>query len=257
MRKKIFLSHAHEDKDIVSNIAEELRKTFGEENIFYDSWSMKPGESFIDGMNKGLEECLYFFLFMSETSLKKPMVRLEWHNALVASLLDNSHFIPVRVDDIKPPAILLTKLYLDMYNRGLPQTIEDIKMLLAGKGIYDPASMEPFSNLFVKFEKTTDGLVILINAKKLVEHSNNFAFWTSDGKKPSANGLLFTNSGNVKYDNEEIPVKTIKQQWAITPNTPATFVISNPSSKFRIRIFQIIGEGANLLNDSEIDMSAF
>jgi hypothetical protein len=143
---------------------------------FMIAWSTKPGEKLIDGMNKGLEKCLYFFLFMSEISMTKHMVRLEWHNALLDSLNDKTRFIPVRMDNIEPPAILMTTLYLDMYNRGLPQTTEDIKSLVMGKGIYNPNELKPFQNLNVEIKKTSEMVEITIGAKRLVEHENYFAF---------------------------------------------------------------------------------
>ena len=43
----IFLSHNWKDKDVVEPIAVRLKDVYGEENVFYDSWSIKPGENII------------------------------------------------------------------------------------------------------------------------------------------------------------------------------------------------------------------
>lgn len=246
MRDQIFLSHAHEDKEIVGLIAEDLRLTFGANNIFYDSWSMKPGENLIDGMNKGLERCLYFFLFMSETSLKKPMVRLEWYNALLDSLNDKSHFIPVRIDNIQPPAILMTTLYLDMYNRGLPQTIEDIKSIVWGRGMYNPNELKPFQNLFVEISKDNK-VNIVIGAKRLVEHENLFAFWTSDNKHPFVKGLSETGTARIVSNGVEKEVYFIRQHRPITPHSPSVFEINDPSESFSLEIYHVLGNQPILL----------
>ena len=53
----IFLSHNYKDKDIVEPIAVRLKEIYGEDNVFYDSWSIKPGESIIGKMNDGLTKC--------------------------------------------------------------------------------------------------------------------------------------------------------------------------------------------------------
>lgn len=48
MSAKIFLSHNYHDKPVVEQVAIKLRDIFGEKNVFYDSWSIQPGESIID-----------------------------------------------------------------------------------------------------------------------------------------------------------------------------------------------------------------
>jgi hypothetical protein len=240
MRNKVFLSHAHEDKDLVGQIAEELRQVFGEDRIFYDSWSMKPGESLIGKMSDGLENCSHFFLFMSEVSLEKPMVRLEWHNGLIKSLKDASSFIPVRIDNISPPEILTTTLYLDMYNRGLPQTIEDMNLLIDGKGLYNPAKLKPYNNFDVALEKHKDKeLKISINAKKLTEPVNRFALWVSDGKKVTAYGMSTSSSGELSFNGAKRDVVVIEQNRTITPGNPQEFYITDPGDDFEIEIYHL------------------
>ena len=41
---KVFLSHTNSDKHIVEAFALALRNAFGQENVFYDSWSIQPGD---------------------------------------------------------------------------------------------------------------------------------------------------------------------------------------------------------------------
>lgn len=40
----IFLSHNKQDKIIVRQIAETFEKVFGREKVFYDEWSIQPGD---------------------------------------------------------------------------------------------------------------------------------------------------------------------------------------------------------------------
>ena len=51
----IFISHQHSDKEFIGEIAEMLKNLYGEEKVFYDDWSIKPGENIINEMNTGLE----------------------------------------------------------------------------------------------------------------------------------------------------------------------------------------------------------
>ena len=57
----IFLSHNYKDKPVVEQIAIRLRNIYGEDSVFYDSWSIKPGEGIIDKMDEGLVKADYFF----------------------------------------------------------------------------------------------------------------------------------------------------------------------------------------------------
>ncbi|MEZ9858651.1 toll/interleukin-1 receptor domain-containing protein [Vibrio splendidus] len=256
MRNKVFLSHAHEDKDLVGQIAEELRQAFGEDRIFYDSWSMKPGESLIGKMSEGLDECSHFFLFMSAVSLEKPMVRLEWHNGLIKSLKDASSFIPVRIDNISPPEILTTTLYIDMYNRGLPQTIEDMNLLINGQGLYNPSKLKPFNNFHVTLEQHKDKeLKISINAKKLTEPVNRFALWISDGAKATAYGMSTTSSGKLSFNGTEREVQVIEQNRTITPGNPQDYYITTPGDDFNIEVFHLpTPQNVNPIFSSNVNM---
>ena len=49
----IFLSHTHDDMPVVEPFALQLRKIFGEEKVFYDSWSIQPGDGIIEKINDG------------------------------------------------------------------------------------------------------------------------------------------------------------------------------------------------------------
>ena len=72
----IFLSHNSKDKHIVEPIAIKLRDEFGQDNVFYDSWSIQPGEGIIAKMNEGIERCEVCFYFVSSNSLNSFMVNL-------------------------------------------------------------------------------------------------------------------------------------------------------------------------------------
>ena len=74
---KIFISHNYNDKQIIEPIAIKLGTIYGRENVFYDSWSIQPGDGIIDRMNSGLFECDFFFFFVSKNSLQSEMVKLE------------------------------------------------------------------------------------------------------------------------------------------------------------------------------------
>ena len=59
----IFLSHNYKDKPVVEQVALRLKSIYGIDKVFYDSWSIQPGDGIIDKMNEGLSNCK-FFLFL-------------------------------------------------------------------------------------------------------------------------------------------------------------------------------------------------
>ena len=73
----IFFSYNHNDEQLVDMIARRLELEFGRDNIFYDKWSMQPGDSIIGKMNEGLEQFTTFFYFLSPNSLTSKMVAKE------------------------------------------------------------------------------------------------------------------------------------------------------------------------------------
>jgi hypothetical protein len=164
----IFLSHNYKDKDVVGPIAVQLAEKFGQDNVFYDSWSIRPGDGIIGEMNNGLERCKYFFFFISRNSLESKMVSLEWQAALHKSTNSDMRFIPIKVDNANQPVILIDKLYIDMYKEGLDQTLLRMIDVIENKPSVPYA--DTFENVIVKIESLTKAhYKITVSARKFAE----------------------------------------------------------------------------------------
>lgn len=111
----IFISYTQKDKQIVDVIAQRLSAVFGRDNIFYDAWSIQPGDGIIDKMDKGLGNCKFFFFFVSKNSLMSQMVKLEWQNAIIKATKGEARIVPVKLDDVMMPNVLLQTLYIDIF----------------------------------------------------------------------------------------------------------------------------------------------
>ena len=129
----IFLSHNSKDKIIVEPIAIKLREVFGQDNVFYDSWSIQPGDGIIDKMNEGLANCSLFYFFVSKNSLESFMVKLEWQNAVMRMSNGKAKLIPVRIDDCLLPPILSQSLYIDLYTNGFDVALRQFYIILVVK----------------------------------------------------------------------------------------------------------------------------
>jgi len=132
----IFLSHNYQDKTIVESIAIKLSAVYGMEKVFYDSWSIQPGEGIIDKMNEGLLQCKFFFFFVSKNSLESNMVKLEWQNALYRATQNKVKVIPVKLDDCFMPAILTQTLYIDIFGKGLEFGFRQIVDVINNKNTF-------------------------------------------------------------------------------------------------------------------------
>jgi hypothetical protein len=136
----IFISHTRKDKPIVDTIAQRLAAVFGQERIFYDSWSIQPGDGLIEKMDEGLRNCKFFFFFVSKNSLDSKMVKLEWQNAIIKATKGEVRIIPVKLDDCMMPNVLLQTLYIDIFGQGLENGIRQMIDVIQGRSTYQPGT---------------------------------------------------------------------------------------------------------------------
>ena len=176
----IFLSHNVKDKDFVGPIAQNLKDIYGKDNIFFDTWSIKPGENIIEEMSKGLEKCKFFFYFITENSLNSEMVKLEWTSALKRKSTHKIAFIPIKADHKEPPVIISAINYLDLYTNGLETTLLQIKEIIEEE---DKEKTYPaFKNIeaYALLKDQDDfKLELYVNAKKFYEPNCQFGFCTT------------------------------------------------------------------------------
>ena len=159
---KIFISHNYKDKPIIEPVAIKLGEIYGRENVFYDSWTIQPGDGIIDKMNDGLLECDFFF-FVSKNSLQSKMVRLEWQNALLKATNNTAKLIPVKLDDCLMPAILMQNLYIDIFGKGLEFGFRQIVDVINHQNTFQE-QFPTYENVRGKITKIENGYKIEISA---------------------------------------------------------------------------------------------
>ncbi len=175
MGPKIFISYNHNDSSIVDNILQKLESEFGQNNIFYDKWSIQPGDSIVGKMNEGLSYFSIFFFFVSTNSLQSKMVSLEWQTALNRATNKELKFVAVKIDDCAVPTIISNMKYLDLYDEGFDDTVEKMKRIIRSENTYQP--VEEFQNLRAKITWITERqCIVTIKATLFAEWSPTFAF---------------------------------------------------------------------------------
>ncbi len=170
----IFLSHNHKDKTLVRQIAETLEKVYEQDKVFYDEWSIQPGDSIIQQMNEGLTICKYFFFFVSKNSLMSKMVELEWQSALVKKVKENIAFVPVRIDNCIIPQILANTLYIDLFTQGLDVAKRQIVDVINGTNTYR-SNINPFHNVIGYITNEEKKVTIEFRAEYYMEPHSEYA----------------------------------------------------------------------------------
>lgn len=178
----IFLSHNYNDKPVVEQIALKLSAIYGQNNVFYDSWSIQPGQGIIDKMNEGLTNCRYFLFFISKNSLTSEMVKLEWQNALFKAAQNRILFIPIRMDASVMPAILTQNLYIDLFAQGIEVALRQIVDVINGNNTFREQNRQ-FSNMVAYKYREGDKLVIECHAEHFLEPISSFMFCTQQDPK--------------------------------------------------------------------------
>jgi hypothetical protein len=234
-----FLSHTHVDKPVVEPIAIRLREILGEENVFYDSWSIQPGDGIIDKMNEGLASPDFVFFFVSAASLKSNMVKLEWQNALYKATKGKTRVIPVRVDGSEMPPVLMQNLWIDLHANGIEAAITQIIGVIQGTSSFTPQH-GGFSNLTWSAQaKPDDTLEITIRASHLMEpnpmfivltpHSSDEISVSLTGGQPSRGGF----NKDIKLDDGTVwnGFAIAPLGGAITPNIPMRISVKSNGPK--------------------------
>lgn len=184
---KIFLSHNWKDKILVEPFALRLADTFGQANVFYDSWSIQPGDGIIDKMNAGLGSADLFFFFVSANSLASKMVDLEWQNALMKASKGSLRLVPIRLDASLIPPILMQTAYLDLYTNGLEATLRQAVDLALGRNTFSP-QFNGFSNFSVAVTPSDDEVLITVEAVHYMEPRCHFLVLTTDNDSETSVG---------------------------------------------------------------------
>ena len=195
----IFLSHTYKDKELVRQIAQTLERVFGQNRIFYDEWSIQPGDSIIGKMDEGLSKCKYFLLFISANSISSSMVTLEWHNALM-KINRGIKIIPVRLDSTAVPTILSHILHIDLYSHGLDIATRQIIDVVSGNNTYRPVN--DFCNLLATVDVSSTSVAVEIAAKHYLEPHSNYAFVVDNAKDISCDVLeqVLVHSGKTQVN---------------------------------------------------------
>lgn len=108
----IFISHNHNDKPFVRELAAKLA-LFGIK-AWVDEFEMLPGDSLIGKVQEGMQSCEYLGAVLSKNSVESAWVNREISAALAGEMeYQRVVVLPLLIDDCKIPLFLRDKLFAD------------------------------------------------------------------------------------------------------------------------------------------------
>jgi hypothetical protein len=117
----IFISYAHEDAQVASEIAAAL-DSLGL-RPWIDEREVQPGESFLKRMSEGLSAADYVVVLFSGASLRSHWVEREWMSSLARR---DPIVVPVRLDTSEIPVLIRDLVWIDFVPSS-EQGIEKLK----------------------------------------------------------------------------------------------------------------------------------
>lgn len=117
---QVFISHAHEDETFARRVAADLQAEGWSVWIAPDS--ILPGETWVEAINRGLEESGYYLLVQTPAAAASPWVVTETNVAISLEHQRQMRFIPLDVAPSRPPPLWTAYQnvpFRDNYLRGL------------------------------------------------------------------------------------------------------------------------------------------
>lgn len=132
---QVFISHAQEDDAFARRLAADLRASgFG---VWIAPDSIIPGETWVEAINRGLEESGTYLLVQTPAAAASPWVVTETNVAISMEHQRQMRFIPLDVAPSKPPPLWTAyqNVPFDDYRRGL----EHLLIRLRGRPKFIPS----------------------------------------------------------------------------------------------------------------------
>ncbi|MBV9788426.1 MAG: toll/interleukin-1 receptor domain-containing protein [Chloroflexi bacterium] len=127
MKRNIFISYNHQDRDFVERLANDLRSTGLP--VWWDQWEIKVGDSIIQKVSDGISDSAYLLAVLSPHSIRSQWVQREISSALMnqLSIEKNIVILPLLIADCEIPVLLREIKWADFrktYEIGLKSLLE-------------------------------------------------------------------------------------------------------------------------------------
>ncbi|MCB8928042.1 MAG: SUMF1/EgtB/PvdO family nonheme iron enzyme [Ardenticatenaceae bacterium] len=133
--RQIFISHAHQDAELAQRLATDLRANDWQTWIAPDS--IKPGESWVKAISRGLDESAIFVLVLTPDAVRSRWVEHETNVAISLERSGELAFFPLDVKPCRPPALWRGYQFVSFQN-AYQADLANLLKLLAGEPLAPP-----------------------------------------------------------------------------------------------------------------------
>jgi formylglycine-generating enzyme required for sulfatase activity len=162
--RQIFLSHARQDAEFAHRLAADLRHHGWEIWIAPDS--IRPGESWVNAINRGLAESGIFLLVLSPGAVNSQWVHSETNAAIGLQHQGEIRLIPLDVKAVAAPPLWRSYQWVSFqsnYKKGLELLLRELQPELVAEvdGLYRQLQTALANKEWVKAQTTTAQINVL------------------------------------------------------------------------------------------------
>lgn len=180
----VFISYNKNDKDLAIEIA--LFLASENINVWFDEWVISAGDSIIEQINKGLENCTHFIIIWSKNASKSNWVRKELQSILIKAIKSKKiKILPIVIDETTVPELISDIRYIK-YRGGIERDRWEIIRSITGH--------KPSLNFIKSIVKKYNELIYDPNAK------DTFGIVAC----PKCGSDRLKGSSNIDYQNGDI-----------------------------------------------------
>ena len=125
--EQVFISYATEDTQFAHHLADDLQRLGIQVWIAPDS--IKPGESWVDAIERGLEESSHMVVVLTPAALESEWVRKETDVAIARERKGHIQVIPLDVEPCEPP-LLLSSYHMVSFRRDYDAGLSQLANIL-------------------------------------------------------------------------------------------------------------------------------
>lgn len=126
--KRVFISHSSEDKTFAKLLATDIAEAG--HKPWLDEWEIRAGDSIPREITKGLDQCDYLIIVLTENSTNSNWVENEWQSKYWDEVSTGEiKIIPLLLQKCKIPRLLIHKKYANFsvsYESGLEEVLAAI-----------------------------------------------------------------------------------------------------------------------------------
>jgi hypothetical protein len=145
--RQIFISHASADAEFAQRLAADLRAQNWQTWLAPDS--IRPGEKWVEAINRGLTESGVFVLALTESAVNSRWVQTETNAAIGMEHRGEIRLIPISLEDVNAPVVWQAYQWIpfdENYKPGLENLLSVIQ----------PDEMAELRRLYRQFQKAIE-----------------------------------------------------------------------------------------------------